>query len=78
MRSSGAGASVCRFADYELYWRTLELRKSGRKIKLAPQPARVRAAARLTGMSVSVDQPKRQPLTVPAPFPADSGTRPLS
>jgi TolB-like protein len=41
MGSSGAGASVCRFADYELDRRTLELRKSGRKIKLAPQPARV-------------------------------------
>ncbi len=36
-----AGDSVCRFGDYELDRRTLELRKSGQKIKLAPQPARV-------------------------------------
>jgi TolB-like protein/Flp pilus assembly protein TadD len=38
---NGMGVSVCRFGDYELDRRTLELRKSGQKIKLAPQPARV-------------------------------------
>jgi TolB-like protein/Tfp pilus assembly protein PilF len=36
-----SGAFVCRFGDYELDRRTLELRRAGRKVKLAPQPARV-------------------------------------
>jgi TolB-like protein/tetratricopeptide (TPR) repeat protein len=39
--AGGAGAGVRRFGDYELDGRTLELRKAGRRIKLAPQPARV-------------------------------------
>ena len=38
---SHAGDSVCRFGDFELDRTTLELRKAGRKLKLAPQPARV-------------------------------------
>jgi TolB-like protein/Flp pilus assembly protein TadD len=39
---AGPGAaSVCRFGDCELDRRTLELRRAGRKVKLAPQPARV-------------------------------------
>lgn len=39
--SSGFRASVFRFGDFELDGRTLELKKSGQKVKLAPQPARV-------------------------------------
>ena len=61
MGSSGAGASVCRFADYELDRTTLELRKSGRKIKLAPQPARVlRLLASRQGELVSRDEIRRE------------------
>jgi TolB-like protein/Tfp pilus assembly protein PilF len=41
MAASGADTFVCRFGDYELDRRTLELREAGRKVKLAPQPARV-------------------------------------
>ncbi len=39
--SSGTRVSIYRFGDYELDQRTLEVRKAGRKLKLAPQPARV-------------------------------------
>lgn len=38
---SVGGDSVCRFGKYELDRTTLELRKSGRRLKLAPQPARL-------------------------------------
>ena len=59
--SSGAAASVCRFGDYELDRRTLELRKSGRKIKLAPQPARVLALlASRPGELVARDEIRRE------------------
>lgn len=37
------GVSACRFGDYELDRTTLELRRSGRKVGLAPQPARALA-----------------------------------
>jgi DNA-binding response OmpR family regulator len=39
--SRGIGAFAYRFGEHKLDCRTLELRKSGRKIKPAPQPARV-------------------------------------
>jgi TolB-like protein/Tfp pilus assembly protein PilF len=58
--SSRIGAPVCRFGDYELDQRTLELRKSGQKIKLAPQPARVLIMlASLPGKLVSRDEIRR-------------------
>ena len=40
-RLNAVGTFAYRFGEYELDRRTLELRKSGQKIKLAPQPARV-------------------------------------
>jgi DNA-binding winged helix-turn-helix (wHTH) protein len=57
---SGGAVFVCRFDDFELDRRTLELRKSGQKVKLAPQPARVLAllAAR-PGELVSRDEIRR-------------------
>ena len=59
--SSGAGGSVCRFGEYELDRRTLELRKSGQKIKLAPQPARVLGLlASRPGDLVSRDEIRRE------------------
>ncbi len=39
----GGGVSICRFGDYELDRSTLELRRAGRKIRLAPLPARALA-----------------------------------
>jgi len=55
------GRSVCRFGDYELDRTALELRKSGRKIKLAPQPARVLALlASRPGELVSRDDIRRE------------------
>ena len=50
-----------RFGDYELDRRTLELRKAGQKIKLAPQPARVLAllASRPGGL-VARDEIRRE------------------
>ena len=39
----GIVADICRFGEYELDLTTLELRRQGRKLKLAPQPARVLA-----------------------------------
>jgi DNA-binding winged helix-turn-helix (wHTH) protein len=38
---SSAAGCVCHFGNYELDSISLELRKSGRKLKLAPQPAKV-------------------------------------
>ncbi len=59
--SSGVGVSVFRFGDYELDRRTLELRKSGQKIKLAPQPARVLGLlASRPGKLVSRDAIRRE------------------
>ncbi len=59
--SSGAGASVYSFADYELDRRTLELRKAGRKLKLAPQPARVLGLlASRAGELVARDEIRRE------------------
>ena len=59
--SSGVGVSVFRFGDYELDRRSLELRKSGQKIKLAPQPARVlRLLADQPGKLVSRDEIRRE------------------
>ena len=55
------GRSVCRFGEYELDRTALELRKSGRKIKLAPQPARVLALlASRPGDLVSRDDIRRE------------------
>ncbi len=55
------GASTCSFGDYELDRRTLELRESGRKIKLAPQPARVlRLLASRPGKLVTRDEIRRE------------------
>ena len=54
--SNRAGASVYRFGDYDLDRRTLELRKAGLKIKLAPQPARVLAAGEPARQLVSRDE----------------------
>lgn len=54
-------ASVCRFGDYELDGRTLELRKSGQRIKLAPQPARMLGLlASRPGELVSRDEIRRE------------------
>jgi TolB-like protein/tetratricopeptide (TPR) repeat protein len=59
--SSGVNASVCRFEDFELDCRTLELRKAGVKVKLAPQPARVLALlARLPGELVTRSEIHRE------------------
>ena len=59
--SSGSGASVCRFGDFELNRRTLELRKAGQKIKLAPQPARVLVLlANRPGELVTRDELRRE------------------
>lgn len=41
--AAGGGASTCVFGDYELDRATLELRRSGMKIRLAPLPARALA-----------------------------------
>ncbi len=41
--SKGFGATVYRFGDFELDRRTLELRKSGQRVRLTPQPARLLA-----------------------------------
>ena len=50
-----------RFGDYELDRRTLELRKAGQKIKLAPQPARVlRLLVSRPGELVSRDEIRRE------------------
>jgi len=52
---------VYRFGDYELDRRTLELRKAGQKIKLAPQPARVlRLLVSRPGELVSRDEIRRE------------------
>jgi len=52
---------VCRFGNYELDRRTLELSKSGEKIKLAPQPARMLALlASRPGELVSRDEIRRE------------------
>lgn len=57
--SSGAG-SICRFEGFELDRQTLELRKAGAKIKLAPQPARVLALlASRPGELVTRDEIRR-------------------
>jgi TolB-like protein/tetratricopeptide (TPR) repeat protein len=59
--SSGIRASIRQFGDYSLDRRTLELRKSGQKIKLAPQPARVLALlASRPGELVSRDEIRRE------------------
>ena len=59
--SNGAGASAYRFGDYDLDRRTVELRKAGVKIKLAPQPARVlRLLASRPGELVSRDEIRRE------------------
>jgi DNA-binding winged helix-turn-helix (wHTH) protein len=51
----------CRFGDYELNRRTLELRKFGRKIKLAPAPVRVLALlASRAGELVARDEIRRE------------------
>jgi len=52
---------VYRFGDYELDRRTLELRKAGQKIKLAPQPARVlRLLVSRPGGLVARDEIRRE------------------
>lgn len=59
--SSGFRAAVYRFADYELDQRTLELWKSGQKVKLAPQPARLlRLLASRAGELVARDELRRE------------------
>ena len=59
--ASGVDTFVCRFGDYELDRRTLELREAGRKIKLAPQPARVLALlASRAGELVTRDEIRRE------------------
>ncbi|MGE5359563.1 MAG: winged helix-turn-helix domain-containing protein [Bacteroidales bacterium] len=55
------GASAYRFGDFELDRRTLELRKSGQKVKLQPQPARVlRLLVSRPGELVSRDEIRRE------------------
>ena len=59
--SLGRGASVCRFGDFELDRMTLELRKAGQKIRLAPQPARVLVLlANRPGELVTRDELRRE------------------
>lgn len=59
--SSGGAAAGYRFHDFELDRRTLELRQSGRKVKLAPQPARLlRLLASRPGELVSRDEIQRE------------------
>jgi TolB-like protein/Flp pilus assembly protein TadD len=59
--SNGLGPSVYRFGDYELDRRTLELRRSGEKLKLAPQPAAVlRLLVSRPGELVSRDEIRRE------------------
>ena len=53
--------AVCRFGNFELDTRTLELSKSGERIKLAPQPARMLALlASRPGELVSRDEIRRE------------------
>jgi len=55
------GGPVCQFGAYEFDGSSLELRKSGRKIKLAPQPARVLGLlVSQPGEFVSRDEMRRQ------------------
>ena len=59
--ATSRGVSVCRFGDFELDLRTLELQKAGQKLKLAPQPARVLAfLASRPGDLVSREEIRRQ------------------
>jgi DNA-binding winged helix-turn-helix (wHTH) protein len=58
--SSGTGASVYSFGDYELDRKTLELRKAGRKLKLAPQPRVLRLLASRPGELVARDEIRRE------------------
>ncbi len=52
---------MCRFGDFELDRRTLELRKAGQKIRLAPQPARVLVMlANRPGELVTRDELRRE------------------
>jgi len=58
---SGFGAAVYRFGDYELDRRTLELRKSGEKVRLALQPTRLLALlASRAGELVARDELRRE------------------
>src|SRR5271157_2382928 len=58
---SSAAGSVCQFDSYELDRASLELRKAGRKLKLAPQPARVLGLlASRAGELVTRDEIRRE------------------